>query len=267
MADGTVEVTMRGDAASLTKALGRSRGRIVAAASDAVTAVVPKSALAGLAGSPGVRSVARPVRAFADAAVSQGVAASAANVWQANGFAGQGVTIGIVDAGFAGLSAEVSAKRLPAGQSIVGNHCANSSTTPHGTAVAEIVHQMAPSAALALYCVDDNIGFKTAEQQLQAAGIKIVNSSLGFPGDSRGDSTGDADSTAATVRTARNAGILWIQSAGNNGEDHWGGTFQDLNNNHRADLNPGVSGGADPAVRRCSCCSGTTGPRARVRTW
>ena len=248
MADGTVEVTMRGDAASLTKALGRSRGRIVAAASDAVTAVVPKSALAGLAGSPGVRSVARPVRAFADAAVSQGVAASAANVWQANGFAGQGVTIGIVDAGFAGLSAEVSAKRLPAGQSIVGNHCANSSTTPHGTAVAEIVHQMAPSAALALYCVDDNIGFKTAEQQLQAAGIKIVNSSLGFPGDSRGDSTGDADSTAATVRTARNAGILWIQSAGNNGEDHWGGTFQDLNNNHRADLNPGVSGGADPEM-------------------
>ena len=148
MADGTVEVTMRGDASSLTKALGRSRGRIVAAASDAVTAVVPKSALVDLAGSPGVRSVARPVRAFTDAAVSQGVAASDASVWQADGFAGQGVTIGIVDAGFAGLSAEASARRLPAGQSIVGNHCANANGTPHGTAVAEIAHQMAPSAAL-----------------------------------------------------------------------------------------------------------------------
>ena len=246
MADGRVEVTMRGDTSSLMKALGRSRGRIVAAASDAVTAVVPKSALVDLAGSPGVRSVARPVRAFTDAAVSQGIAASDASVWQADGFAGQGVTIGIVDAGFAGLSAEASARRLPAGQSIAGNHCANANGTPHGTAVAEIAHQMAPLAALRLYCVDDNIGFKTAEQELQAAGVKIVNSSLGFPGDSRGDGTGDLYSTATTVKTARQAGILWIQSAGNNGEDHWGGTFADTNHDGLADLNPSVGGGVDP---------------------
>ena len=239
-ADGTVEVTVHGDTAALATALRSADGRTVAAVDGAVTAVVRKSALADLAGSPGVRSVARPVQAHADA-VSEGVAASRANTWQAGGFAGQGVTIGIVDAGFAGLSTEAAAGRLPAGQKIAGNHCADPNTTPHGTVVAEIVHQMAPSAVIALYCVDDNIGFKAAETQIQAAGIKIVNSSLGFPGDGRGDGgTSNPDSTASTVKTARAAGILWIQSAGNNGSDHWGGTLADANHNGSADLDPGA---------------------------
>jgi subtilisin family serine protease len=241
-ADGSIEVTMHGAAAALAAAVRRSGGRAVATVTDALTAVVPKSQLAELAASPGVQSVARPVRAYTDA-VSQGVAASAANTWQSSGFAGQGVTIGIVDTGFTNLAAEVTAGRLPAGTKITGNLCADPNLTPHGTAVTEVVHDMAPSASLALYCVDDNIGFKAAEAQLQAAGVKIVNSSLGFPGDSRGDGSGDANSTAATVHTARSAGILWIQSAGNNATDHWGGTFADVNHDGLADLNPGV----DPA--------------------
>ncbi len=230
---------MRGATTALATAIGDSRGRVVAAVSGAVTAMVPKSALTELAASPGVQSVARPVRAYPDAE-SQGVAASDADTWQSDGLAGQGVAIGIVDAGFAGLTTEAGAGRLPAGQKIAGNHCASANATPHGTAVAEIVHQMAPAAALVLYCVDDNIGFKLAETELQAAGVKIVNSSLGFPGDSRGDGTGDANSTATTVKTARQAGILWIQSAGNNAADHWGGTFNDADRDGLADLNPGV---------------------------
>ncbi len=256
---------MLGATAALTTAVGNSRGRVVAAVSGAVTAMVPKSALTELAASPGVQSVARPVRAYPDA-TSQGIAASDADTWQSDGLAGQGVAIGIVDAGFAGLTTEAGAGRLPTGQRIAGNHCANANATPHGTAVAEIVHQMAPAAALVLYCVDDNIGFKAAEAQVQAAGIKIVNSSLGFPGDSRGDGTGDANSTAMTVKTARNAGILWIQSAGNNAADHWGGTFNDANHDGLADLNPGVDQAtADPQADYVAVASG--GSAAFVLQW
>jgi len=94
---------------------------------------------------------------------------------------------------------------------------------------------MAPAATLVLYCITDRVTFRAAEQDIEAAGdIKIVTSSLGFLGDSRGDGSGVVDggsdlTTATTVKTARQAGILWIQSAGNNGEDHWGGTFADVN--------------------------------------
>ena len=69
----------------------------------------------------------------------------------------------------------------PTGQ----NHCVDDTSTDHGTAVAEIVHQMAPNATLYLYCVDDDVGFAAAASQIVNAGdIKIVNSSLGFTAES-----------------------------------------------------------------------------------
>ena len=89
-------------------------------------------------------------------------------------------------------------------------------------AVAEIVHQMAPAATLLLYCVEDRVGFAAAEQAIVAnPAIKIVTSSLGFPGD--GSSATDPTTfvsnsvTAAAVNDARTHGILWVESAGNNG--------------------------------------------------
>jgi subtilisin family serine protease len=237
--DGTIEVTLRGDARALPGALAKVGGRSIASVGDAMSAVVPRSALATLAGTPGVRSVEPPLRAYPDV-TSEGVAASNANVWQSAGKTGQNVKVGIVDVGFAILTAEKNAGRLPA-NTILTDDCGgdpNLDSTDHGTAVAEIVHQMAPAAQLYLYCIADNIGFAQAEGQIETAGdIKIVNSSLGFPGDSRGDGTGGPNSAAATVQKARQAGILWIQSAGNNGEDHWSGTLQDVDADGLVDLN------------------------------
>jgi hypothetical protein len=44
------------------------------------------------------------------------------------------------------------------------------------------------------------------------------------------------------VQKAQQAGILWIQSAGNNGEDHWSGTLQDTDSDGWVDLNgPGCN--------------------------
>ncbi|HEY3090396.1 MAG TPA: S8 family serine peptidase [Jatrophihabitantaceae bacterium] len=243
--DGTIEVTLHGQAAALAAAVNKVGGRSIASAGDARTAIVPRSALATLARTPGVTAVRRPVRAYPDA-VSEGVAASRADTWQSAGRNGAGVKVGIVDVGFANLSAELTAGNLPSSQVHYvddpndpnnQNHCGDENTTDHGTAVAEIVHQMAPDADLYLYCIDSTVGFQQAEQQIQTAGdIKIVNSSLSFPGDSRGDGTGSADSAATTVKSARQAGILWIQSAGNNALDHWSGTLRDADRDRLVDL-------------------------------
>jgi hypothetical protein len=236
-ADGTIEVTLHGKASALAAAVVKVGGRSIAAAGDARTAIVPQSALATLARTPGVTAVRSPVRAYPDA-VSEGVAASHADTWQAANQKGNGVKVGVVDVGFASLSSEITQGNLPPGTAVTDDCGGNVDGTDHGTAVAEIIHQMAPSAQLFLYCIADAVGFQQAEQQIQAAGdIKIVNSSLGFPGDSRGDGTGSTHSAATTVKTARRGGILWIQSAGNNALDHWSGTLRDADHDGLVDLN------------------------------
>jgi hypothetical protein len=222
---GRVSVEVEGATAQLASAVAKVGGETVATVPGAVSAVVPSGSLVALARSAGVSGVRRPDQAYDDGTISQGVAAANANTWQGAGQNGAGVKIGIVDAGFGGLAAEVTAGNLPAGQTVMTPHCANVNGSNHGTAVAEIVHQMAPAATLYLECIDDNVEFQAAEGELQAAGVKIVNSSLAFAGDSRGDGTGDPTSTATTVKTARQAGILWVQSAGNEGIDHTGGNL------------------------------------------
>ena len=50
----------------------------------------------------------------------------------------------------------------------------------HGTAVAEIVHEMAPAAQLYLICVHTDVELGQAEQYAKANGIKIVNHSVSW---------------------------------------------------------------------------------------
>jgi hypothetical protein len=235
-----VHVRIRGADAQAAAAVHRVGGRVLARVTGEVSATVPRSALVALATSSGVSEVAPAIAAVPDV-VSQGVQASGAATWinATPGTTGAGVTVAIVDVGYENLAAEVAAGALPAGTTVspLNNGCPDVNTTEHGTAVAEIVHQMAPSASLRLYCIADTTGFQQAEQDIVSRGIRIVNSSLSFPGDGRGDGTGDSTSAAATVQAARRAGVLWVASAGNTAQDHWSGTFIDSNSDKLTDLN------------------------------
>src|SRR5690348_7877630 len=246
-----VHVRIRGVAAQAVDAVRHAGGRVLARVAGEVSATVPRSALTALAGSAGVSDVAPAVEAVPDV-VSEGVAKSGASTWlnATPATTGAGVTVAIVDTGFGNLSAEVAAGALPAGTTVspLNNGCSDVNNTEHGTAVAEIVHQMAPSAKLQLYCIGDTTGFRQAEQDIVSRGIPIVNSSLSLPGDSRGDGAGDATSAAATVQAARKAGVLWIASAGNNGQDHWSGTFADSDRDGYTDLNGTTSTNESDAV-------------------
>jgi hypothetical protein len=267
LADGSVEVTVSGTAAAT--AIRAGGGTILASAAGKVTAAVRPSALLALAAAPGVDNVAPISQAFADtspvsagtvavgdkavgdtsagdsavadSATAESVHSSMADVWQAAGQSGAGAVVAVVDEGFQNLAAEVAAGNLPASTVVNGNHCADVNRDEHGTAVAEIVHQMAPSATLLLYCVDDTIGLADAGSELIGAGAKVVSCSLGFAPDARGDGTGvsTADYTSAdvTVARVRKAGILWVNAAGNSAQDHWAGTFTDRNHDGWSDLN------------------------------
>ncbi|MGX7680269.1 S8 family serine peptidase [Jatrophihabitans sp. DSM 45814] len=232
--DAQVAVTVTGTAARIPAALKSVGSHALSSTHGRVTAYVPRHRLADLAKASGVSQVAPAKRAYSDAApvTAESVAKSNASLLQAAGQAGAGVKVAIVDAGFSNLASEQTAGNLPTGGNLVlkNEDCTNANNQPsvdtaqHGTAVAEIIHQMAPQAQLYLYCVQFDTGFAQAGQDIVSAGdIKIVNSSLGFPADSRGgNDTGPAGSAVDTVHTARQAGVLWIESAGNSGVDHWG---------------------------------------------
>src|SRR4029077_2272010 len=98
----------------------------------------------------------------------------------------------------------------------------------HGTAVAEVVHEMAPDAQLYLICFDSDVTLRLAEAYAKSQGVQIVNYSIGSYNDGRGDGTG---SDGAVVSAARADGILWVAAAGNDAKTHWSGTYVDANGN------------------------------------
>ena len=223
--DNGVNVVVSGpDAAAAVEAAG---GEVLAAAGGDVAAYVDPQALVELAQSELVESVRAPSLAVPLGVVTEGVVASGATAWHAAGQTGDGVTVAIIDIGYGGLAQETANGNLPEGLTVRSNQCGSAlNSSSHGTAVAEIVHQTAPGAQLALYCIQTSAQFKAAAEDIAAAGITLATSSLGFPGDARGDGVlEDPLSAAAAVRAARQAGVFWIQSAGNSGDSHFRGAF------------------------------------------
>ncbi|MDQ1722438.1 MAG: hypothetical protein QOI26_2172, partial [Pseudonocardiales bacterium] len=260
--DGRVEVSVTGPAAlTAAKAVG---ARVLASFGGVSTVAVAPAKLRSLAGQPGVSEVAPAVRAMPQS-ISEGVAASGAQNWAQTGDVGNGgagVKVGIVDMGFKDLQAEITAGNFddPDGNPVnvvyppAQDQCLNDGATAHGTAVSEVVHQMAPRATLYLFCIDDNVGFSAAASQIVSAGIKIVNSSLVFTAETRGDGFGPSTSSERAVKAAREAGVLWIQSSGNGAQDHWSGSFTDANSDQLVDLQSSASQADEVALD-----PGTTG--------
>ena len=203
-------------------------GSVEASAGNMIEALVPPAALSALAAAPAVEYV-RPPRTFTLLGTeSEGVAASDANDWHDAGATGAGAKVAIVDGGFGNLAARQAAGELPAATTV--DYCGGmGAPESHGTAVAEIVHEMAPAAALTLICVDTEVDLVNAVAYAAANGISVVNHSVGWYNTARGDGNGAAGTPDAVVAYARANGILWVNAAGNSAQEHWNGTFADGN--------------------------------------
>jgi pSer/pThr/pTyr-binding forkhead associated (FHA) protein/subtilisin family serine protease len=159
----------------------------------------------------------------------EGVALSGADTWHATGFTGQGIRIGILDLGFDGYR-DLLGTELPeevTAQSFVFGEAPDTSGEVHGTACAEIVHEMAPDAALYLAHYDGTIVSEgQAVEWLLAQQVDIVSHSAGSIMGAM-DGTGE---DAELVDEVVSQGVLWVNSAGNEGESHYRGTFTDIDN-------------------------------------
>jgi subtilase family protein len=202
-----------------------------------VEARLPARALERLAAHPAVRGLRSPVRPQPQVVSGQGIAATGAGAWQAAGTTGAGVEIAIVDVGFRGWRDRSAEGELPSpGQVTVADFCDGGlfegpAADDHGTAVAEIVHEIAPAAKLHLVCVDTLTSLGEAKNYVVENDIPIVNHSVGWLNTSRGDGSGEAGSPDAIVADARAQGTLWVNAAGNYGELHWTGSFADPDHN------------------------------------
>ena len=202
--------------------------------------VIPVTALERLAASSAMRYVRPPFRHEALAVIGEGVMATGAATWHAAGVTGVGTKVAVIDLGFAGYPARQASGDLPAALTAV-DMCSGQllGPEPHGTGVAEIVHEMAPAAELFLLCIDTEVQLGLAKDYAKANGISVINHSVGWFGTSRGDGSGAQGTPDAIVADARANGILWVNAAGNHSIGHWQGTFVDTDADGWSEFVPG----------------------------
>jgi len=202
-----------------------------------------ESFLSQIAGKARVRLPFEPVPM---AATSEGVNLVGAAAFHAQGIRGAGVKIAVIDVGFAGLSQSQARGDLP--YSLVTRDFTGTGIDTglsHGTAVAEIVYDIAPAATLYLVKIANEVDLDNAVTYCISEGVHIIVHSLGWFNTSFYDGTGVI---AQIVNRAANAGILWVQAAGNSGRRHYGPTFTDTNGDGWHDTDVTLSANAGDRI-------------------
>jgi subtilisin family serine protease len=224
LVDGKVRVVIEASDPALARAsVLAAGGRVERTAGGLVQALVDPSDVNALERLPTIDRVRAPYTRIEHAVNGEEVAATLASAWHAKGFTGKGVKVAVIDGGFRGLADRQAAGDLPANV-VTQDLCAGEFATAedHGTAVAEIVHEMAPDAQLYLVCVGTEVDLAAAEAYAKSQGVSVINESLGWEGPYRDDGSGPI---GAIVADARANGIIWVNSAGNEAQTHWSGAY------------------------------------------
>ena len=192
---------------------------------DLVQVLVPVASLEALARAGPVEFVRPPLRAL-PMVTGEGVALINADDWHTQGVTGAGVKVAILDLGFQGYESLLGTE-LPATVTVMSFRADGDITgagQPHGTAVAEVVHEVAPGAELYLANFDTEVELANASAWLTSQGVEVINASWGYFVSGPGDGTGPVDDV---VSTSTAAGTLWSVAAANHAQRHWSGPFLD----------------------------------------
>ena len=250
VSDNRVQVQITIDKRSQSaaeKVITLAGGEVTGVANDSSTiqAWLPIDSLEAVAADENIFFIRQPapLELFEDVKAgnsnTEGLSVINGLAWHSAGITGSGVKIAIVDGGFldydtllgSDLPATVTIKNFVDGEadSLVDG------TTIHGTACAEIIYDIAPESSLYLVKVGTNIDLQEAVAWLiNSAQVDIISTSLGWYNITPGDGTGEF---ADLVQTARDAGILWTTAASNDREAHWGGSYNDLDDDGIHDYN------------------------------
>jgi len=177
---------------------------------------VPSQALDDVAALDAVREVKRPaygMREGAGAVNTPGDAIlGAAAARSAFGVSGAGVKVGVISDGVDHLADSVMSHDLPAGVEILAPGSGD-----EGTALLEIVHDLAPGAALAFYGPTTSVDMANGINALAAAGARVVVDDLAFFGEPKFED----GIIAETVRSFATGGRVYVSAAGNQAQQHY----------------------------------------------
>jgi len=160
-----------------------------------------------------------------------------ASDWQAAGYTGKGVKIGVLDMGFKGYK-DLLGTELPASvtvQSFIEGVEADQAETEHGTAVAEIIHDIAPDAELYLAAFQTGVEMSQAADWLVSQQVDIISESVSWI-------YGPTDATSYQAQVLESVvanGVFWANSSGNYATTHYRGTFTDEDGNGYHEFAPG----------------------------
>ena len=151
------------------------------------------------------------------------------------GVSGLGVKVGLISDTVDGLSTAVASDELPSDVQVLKSVPGG---TGEGTAMLEIVHDLAPGSPLAFYGPTTSGDMITGINQLKAAGATVIVDDLTFldqPHFEEGP-------IAQAVNTVAAQGVVYATSAGNAAAAHYEAAYVDSNNGYGDHLfAPGVS--------------------------
>ncbi len=203
-------------------------GKVETSFGGDVQTLLPIEALLPLAENALVGRIRLPLKPRTCAIISEGVYKTGADYWQRlQPFHNHvPVKVAILDLGFTDYE-QLLGTELPA--SVTAKSFRSDGlldTSEHGTACAEIVHDMAPDAQLYLVNFNTDTEQHQAVTWLIAQNVDIISYSIGWTNAGDGKGTGPI---TYDVERAANAGITWCSAAGNDARVHWEGVFADSN--------------------------------------
>lgn len=187
-----------------------------------VTARVTVDELAVLAGLDGVRTVRevdRPVVA-SGTAMTAGDAVVRGDAVRALGLSGGGVKVGVISDGVEGSEAARASGDLGAVM-VLGDDEGGQ----EGTAMLEIIHDIAPGAELYFHDHGDSVlGFNRAVDDLVAAGCRVIVDDVAWPREPFFEDGVIAEHLTSLIATHQ---LVYVTATGNYARQHFQGPFVD----------------------------------------
>lgn len=224
-----VMIRSDGDVGALTDALRAHQVEveIVHPPSGWIQAWVPARSLERVAALDGVCTVRPPLPAV-PRVTTEGDTIHRADLARTNlGFTGLGVKVGVLSTGVSGLAAAQASLELPA---VVQTQSARGDSAlfvdGEGTAMLEIIHDIAPDASLAFSNALLELEFVNAVNILKdTLGCEVIVDNLGFYGQPFFEDGVIADAVAQAVAE----GVTYISAAGNDAQRHHELQYTDIN--------------------------------------
>lgn len=231
-----IETVSEPSSVAVARAVSGLGGIVEIVEGGGVQAWVPLEQLRTISELEDVEFVRLPVkpRVTQGSITSEGLEVINSPEWNEAGLDGEGVKVALVDpGGFYGYE-RLLGRELPPEERVVTRSFrsdkemydpeASRGARVHGLATAEIVYDVAPGAALYLTMFSTDLQFRRAVNWLIEEDVDVINTSLGFPSGCFQEGGGIF---ADLFEEAKRSGITWATAAGNEGDVHWQGDWND----------------------------------------